>query len=58
MQNKEIAHALNIAVVTVNCHVSIILQKLNVVSRTQAAMALYKLTDSDWHAPHVAQINS
>ena len=37
--NKEIAHALNIAEITVKLHVSHVLEKLNVKDRTEAATA-------------------
>jgi DNA-binding NarL/FixJ family response regulator len=43
LSNKEIAHALTIGEKTVKTHVSNILGKLNVVSRTQAALQAVKM---------------
>jgi DNA-binding NarL/FixJ family response regulator len=47
LMNKQIAHALSIAEATVKAHVSSILQKLGVDSRTQAVMALQRLTRAE-----------
>ena len=41
--NKQIAHALNVSEATVKAHVSAILLKLGVASRTQAVIAASKL---------------
>ena len=41
--NKQIAHALNVSEATIKAHVSAILQKLGVASRTQAVIAASKL---------------
>lgn len=46
LMNKQIAHALGISEATVKAHMSSILQKLHVDSRTQAVMALQKLAQS------------
>ena len=45
LMNKQIAHALSISEATVKVHVSSILQKLGVDSRTQAVIALARLRD-------------
>jgi DNA-binding NarL/FixJ family response regulator len=45
--NKEIAHELDIAETTVKVHVSAILQKLNVYSRTQAVVLAGRLLSSE-----------
>jgi DNA-binding NarL/FixJ family response regulator len=45
--NKEIAYELDIAETTVKVHVSAILQKLNVYSRTQAVILAGRLLSSD-----------
>jgi len=42
--NKQIAYNLNVSEATVKAHVSAILQKLDVDSRTQAVIAISKLT--------------
>jgi DNA-binding NarL/FixJ family response regulator len=41
--NKQIAYALNVSEATVKAHVSAILLKLNVDSRTQAVIAAGKI---------------
>ena len=41
--NKQIAHELGVSETTVKAHVSEILRKLNVVSRTQAVIATAQL---------------
>ena len=41
--NKQIAHALGVSEATVKAHVSAILQKLGVDSRTQAVILLSKI---------------
>ncbi|MEL6947624.1 MAG: response regulator transcription factor, partial [Pseudomonadota bacterium] len=41
--NKQIAYELSVSEATVKAHVSAVLQKLNVDSRTQAVIALGKL---------------
>ena len=45
--NKQIAYELSVSEATVKAHVSAILQKLNVDSRTQAVIAVNKI-DGDW----------
>ncbi len=45
--NKQIAYELQVSETTVKAHVSEILRKLNVISRTQAAMEASKLSGED-----------
>lgn len=45
--NKQIAHRLSVSEATVKAHVSAILQKLGVDSRTQAVIAINKIDSSD-----------
>lgn len=47
--NKQIAYKLNVSEATVKAHVSAILQKLGVDSRTQAVIAVNKIEGSDWY---------
>jgi DNA-binding NarL/FixJ family response regulator len=50
--NKQIAFKLNVSEATVKAHVSAILQKLGVDSRTQAVIAINKISSgNDWRAP-------
>ena len=46
--NKQIAYELNVSEATVKAHVSAILQKLGVESRTQAVIAAAKIAGSQW----------
>jgi DNA-binding NarL/FixJ family response regulator len=46
--NKQIAFRLNVSEATVKAHVSAILQKLGVDSRTQAVIAMSKIGSGDW----------
>src|SRR5215469_12824852 len=46
--NKQIAFKLGVSEATIKAHVSAILQKLGVDSRTQAVIAINKLAASDW----------
>lgn len=46
--NKQIAYELNVSEATVKAHVSAILQKLDVDSRTQAVIAVNKIDGGDW----------
>ena len=46
--NKQIAYRLNVSEATIKAHVSAILQKLGVDSRTQAVIAINKLQSGDW----------
>jgi DNA-binding NarL/FixJ family response regulator len=48
--NKQIAYKLNVSEATVKAHVSAILQKLGVDSRTQAVIAIGKIGggSGDW----------
>jgi DNA-binding NarL/FixJ family response regulator len=46
--NKQIAYELNVSEATVKAHVSAILQKLGVESRTQAVIAAAKVDMSQW----------
>ena len=50
--NKQIAYELDVSEATVKAHVSAILQKLNVESRTQAVIAAAKIEIGQW--PHAA----
>jgi NarL family two-component system response regulator LiaR len=43
--NKEIAQQLHIGLATVKCHVTVILDKLGVQSRTQAALEGLRLAE-------------
>lgn len=49
--NKQIAYKLNVSEATIKAHVSAILQKLGVDSRTQAVIAIGKIGGSDWQKP-------
>jgi DNA-binding NarL/FixJ family response regulator len=51
--NKQIAYGLGVSEATVKAHVSAILQKLGVDSRTQAVIAAAKIELEQW--PHTAQ---
>jgi DNA-binding NarL/FixJ family response regulator len=46
--NKQIAYKLSVSEATIKAHVSAILQKLGVDSRTQAVIAINKIDGSDW----------
>lgn len=46
--NKQIAFQLHVSEATVKAHVSAILQKLGVDSRTQAVIAVNKIDESEW----------
>src|SRR5690606_22873834 len=46
--NKQIAFQLHVSEATVKAHVSAILQKLGVDSRTQAVIAVNRIADTDW----------
>jgi DNA-binding NarL/FixJ family response regulator len=46
--NKQIAYELNVSEATVKAHVSAILQKLGVESRTQAVIAASKIEQGQW----------
>ncbi|WP_368669736.1 response regulator [Roseibium sp. RKSG952] len=47
--NKQIAYELSVSEATVKAHVSAILQKLGVESRTQAVIAASKIESGQWH---------
>ena len=49
--NKQIAYALGVSEATVKAHVSAILQKLGVESRTQAVIAASKIELDQWSQP-------
>lgn len=49
--NKQIAYSLNVSEATVKAHVSAILQKLGVESRTQAVIAAAKIELGQWSQP-------
>lgn len=55
MLNKQIAYELSVSEATVKAHVSAILQKLGVDSRTQAVIAAAKIEVGQW--PQVANQN-
>jgi DNA-binding NarL/FixJ family response regulator len=46
--NKQIAFKLGVSEATIKAHVSAILQKLSVDSRTQAVIAIGKLDPANW----------
>ncbi|MET0219629.1 MAG: response regulator transcription factor [Tardiphaga sp.] len=46
--NKQIAYELGVSEATIKAHVSAILQKLNVESRTQAVIAAAKISGGPW----------
>ena len=46
--NKQIAYKLSVSEATIKAHVSAILQKLGVDSRTQAVIAINKIDGSEW----------
>ena len=48
--NKQIAFKLNVSEATIKAHVSAILQKLGVDSRTQAVIAVNKIDSAQWQA--------
>ncbi len=48
--NKQIAYELGVSEATVKAHVSAILQKLGVESRTQAVIAVSKVDAGLWSA--------
>jgi DNA-binding NarL/FixJ family response regulator len=49
--NKQIAYELGVSEATVKAHVSAILQKMGVESRTQAVIAAGRIDGSQWQAP-------
>jgi DNA-binding NarL/FixJ family response regulator len=49
--NKQIAYALGVSEATVKAHVSAILQKLGVDSRTQAVIIASKIDPEQWQQP-------
>jgi DNA-binding NarL/FixJ family response regulator len=46
--NKQIAYELGVSEATIKAHVSAILQKLGVESRTQAVIAAAKIAGDQW----------
>ena len=48
--NKQIAYRLSVSEATIKAHVSAILQKLGVDSRTQAVIAINKIGKGEWSA--------
>lgn len=52
--NKQIAYELSVSEATVKAHVSAILQKLNVDSRTQAVIAASKISSGQWSGDNAA----
>ena len=53
--NKQIAYELGVSEATIKAHVSAILQKLGVESRTQAVIAAAKISGPDWRAEAAAK---
>lgn len=53
--NKQIAYELSVSEATVKAHVSAILQKLGVESRTQAVIAASKIEAGQWHIGSAAE---
>jgi DNA-binding NarL/FixJ family response regulator len=53
--NKQIAYALGVSEATVKAHVSAILQKLGVDSRTQAVIIASKIEPEQWQQPAVLE---
>ena len=49
--NKQIAYELGVSEATIKAHVSAILQKLGVESRTQAVIAAAKIAGGQWNQP-------
>ena len=49
--NKQIAYQLNVSEATIKAHVSAILQKLGVDSRTQAVIAINRISTTEWQKP-------
>ena len=49
--NKQIAYELGVSEATIKAHVSAILQKLGVESRTQAVIAAAKIAGGQWRTP-------
>jgi len=47
LMNKQIAYELNVSEATIKAHVTAILRKLRVTNRTQAVLAMQKLTIDD-----------
>jgi DNA-binding NarL/FixJ family response regulator len=56
--NKQIAYELGVSEATVKAHVSAILQKLNVESRTQAVIAASKIEIGAWQAGGGVPVNA
>lgn len=52
--NKQIAYELSVSEATVKAHVSAILQKLGVESRTQAVIAAARIEQGNWQAATVS----
>jgi DNA-binding NarL/FixJ family response regulator len=53
--NKQIAYELGVSEATIKAHVSAILQKLGVESRTQAVIAAARISGAQWRAEGVAR---
>ena len=49
--NKQIAYELSVSEATIKAHVSAILQKMGVESRTQAVIAAGRIDGSQWQNP-------
>lgn len=55
--NKQIAYKLGVSEATIKAHVSAILQKLGVDSRTQAVIAVNRIGAPDWQATQAGSTN-
>ncbi len=53
--NKQIAYELGVSEATIKAHVSAILQKLGVESRTQAVIAAAKISGGQWNQADTTQ---
>jgi DNA-binding NarL/FixJ family response regulator len=53
--NKQIAYELGVSEATIKAHVSAILQKLGVESRTQAVIAAAKISGNQWRPSEPSQ---
>jgi DNA-binding NarL/FixJ family response regulator len=53
--NKQIAYELGVSEATIKAHVSAILQKLGVESRTQAVIAAAKISGGQWNQANTTQ---
>ena len=54
--NKQIAYELGVSEATIKAHVSAILQKLGVESRTQAVIAAAKIAGGQWRQGNAVEV--